>query len=139
MLLDEIMQTPESLKPEYAMKVETRALRDIKSLIENGTDLLDVGRYVEENSHPSLWRLLAQAALNQLDLSVAETAFVRCRDYAGVQFSKRIANITDDGIRKAEVFCFFEDFDKAEKLFLETDRRLSVLFCYNTSIKNVLI
>ncbi|CAL8109802.1 unnamed protein product [Orchesella dallaii] len=122
-LLDEIMQASENLKPEYSMKLETRALRDIKSLIDNGTDLLDVGRYVEENSHPSLWRLLARAALNQLDLSVAETAFVRCRDYAGVQFSKRIANITNDVVRKAEVSCFFEDFEKAEALFLEADRR----------------
>lgn len=126
-LLDEIMQGPENLKPEYCIKLETRALRDIKSLIENGTDLVDVGRYVEENSHPSLWRLLAQAALNKLDLPVAETAFVRCRDFAGVQFSKRIANITDDTIRKAEVSCFFEDFETAEKLFLEADRRYTII------------
>jgi WD repeat-containing protein 35 len=85
--------------------------------------LEDVCRYVEDNSHPCLWRLLAQATLNKLDLTVAEAAFVRCRDYAGVQFAKRMANIPDERVRKAEIFPFFEDFEAAEKLYLEADRK----------------
>jgi len=117
------MQDPESPQKEHVMKIETRALRDTRSLIENGTSLADVSRYVEENSHPSLWRLLAQAALDKLDLGVAETSFVRCRDYDGVQFAKRIATIPNELIRKAEVYSFFEDFETAEKLYLEVDRR----------------
>lgn len=83
-LMDEIMQNPENPQPEFVTKIETRALRDIRSLIDKETSLDDVCQYVEDNSHPSLWRILAQAALNKLDLTVAEASFVRCRDYAGV-------------------------------------------------------
>ena len=38
-------------------------------------------------------RLLAEAALDRLDLEVAEKAFVRCQDYPGIRFTKRIAKL----------------------------------------------
>jgi WD repeat-containing protein 35 len=44
--------------------------------------------FIEENPHPRLWRLLAEAAINALDLTMAEAAYVRCKDYPGIQFTK---------------------------------------------------
>ena len=38
-------------------------------------------------------RLLAEAALERQDLEVAEKAFVRCQDYQGIKFTKRIAKL----------------------------------------------
>jgi hypothetical protein len=38
-------------------------------------------------------RLLAESALEQLNLKVAEQAFVRCRDYQGIEFVKRLGNL----------------------------------------------
>lgn len=38
-------------------------------------------------------RLLAESALEQLNLKVAETAFVKCRDYQGIEFVKRLGNL----------------------------------------------
>ncbi len=35
-------------------------------------------------------RLLAEAALKQLDLEMAEKAYVMSRNYAGIQFVKRL-------------------------------------------------
>ena len=35
-------------------------------------------------------RLLAESALEKLDLEVAEKAFVRCQDYQGIQFVKKL-------------------------------------------------
>ncbi|CAG7833859.1 unnamed protein product [Allacma fusca] len=122
-LMDELMANPENPNKEQIVTLESRALRDTRLLIDNGTSLSDVTRYVEDNSHPCLWRLLAQAALNRLNLQVAETAFVRCRDYAGVQLTKRVGNISHELIRKAEVASFFGDFEKAETLYLEADRK----------------
>lgn len=58
-----------------------------------------------------------------MDLTTAEAAFVRCSDYAGIQFIKRLANIHSDQLKKAEVAAYFKDFDEAEKLYLEADRR----------------
>ncbi len=40
-----------------------------------------------------------------------------------VQLTKRIGNIPNETVRKAEVCIFFEDFTQAEKLYLEADRK----------------
>lgn len=66
--------------------------------------------------------LLAEAALEKLDLKSAEAAFVRCKDYAGIQLVKRISSIQNEAIRKAEVKAYFKDYEQAEKLYLESDR-----------------
>ena len=41
----------------------------------------DAYSFVDSNSHPRLWRILAEHALDQLDFAMADKAFVRCADY----------------------------------------------------------
>lgn len=67
--------------------------------------------------------MLAEAALEKQDLKNAEAAFVRCKDYPGIQLVKRITNIQNETLRKAEVAAYFKDFEEAERLYLEVDRR----------------
>ncbi len=38
-------------------------------------------------------RLLAESSLERLELEVAEKAFVRCQDYQGIKFVKRLAKL----------------------------------------------
>lgn len=38
-------------------------------------------------------RLLAEAALERLSLDMADKAFVRCQDYHGIKFVKRLAKL----------------------------------------------
>ena len=38
-------------------------------------------------------RLLAEAALERLDMEVSEKAFVRCQDYQGIRFVKRLVKL----------------------------------------------
>ena len=38
-------------------------------------------------------RLLAESSLERLDLEVAEKAFVRCQDYQGIKFVKRLTKL----------------------------------------------
>ncbi len=52
-------------------------------------------QFVEDNPHPRLWRILAEAALEQLNFVVADKAFVRCSDYQGIQFVKRLKLLSD--------------------------------------------
>lgn len=79
--------------------------------------------FIEENPHPRLWRLLAEAAVEALDLQTAEGAFVRCKDYSGIQFVKRLQSIQNSQVQKGEVAAYFNRFDEAEKLYLDVDRR----------------
>ena len=68
-------------------------------------------------------RLLAEAALDQLDLQTAEAAFVRCKDYPGIQFTKQLENVQSVALKRAEIAAYFKRFDEAEKLYLEADRK----------------
>jgi len=38
-------------------------------------------------------RLLAESSLERLELEVADKAFVRCQDYQGIRFVKRLAKL----------------------------------------------
>lgn len=121
-LLDEIMQNPEHPTAEYLLDLEVKSLRDTRDLLEK-VGIAEATTFIKENSHPRLWRLLAEAAVKQLDLPTAEAAFVRCSDYPGIQFVKRLHNIHNDTLKKAEVAAYFKNFDEAEKLYLGVDRR----------------
>lgn len=68
-------------------------------------------------------RLLAEAALQKMDLSTAEMAYVKRNDYAGVQLIKRLGNLSNDNLKKALVESYLGNFDEAEKLYLKCDRR----------------
>ncbi len=48
--------------------------------------------YINANPHARLWRLLAEASLEQLNFSVADKAFVKCVDYQGIQVALSLLN-----------------------------------------------
>lgn len=68
-------------------------------------------------------RLLAEAALQKLDLKTAEQAFVHCRDNQGIEFVKRLGNLHSEPMKKAEVAAYFGRFEEADSMYLEMDRR----------------
>ena len=68
-------------------------------------------------------RLLAEAALQKLELKTAEQAFVRCKDYQGIEFVKRLGNLQSEAMKQAEVAAYFSRFEEAERMYLDMDRR----------------
>jgi WD repeat-containing protein 35 len=122
-LIDEVIQNPESPRKEVLLDFETKSLRDTRDILAKVSNLKDAFNYVEANPHPRLWRLLAEAALDQLDFSVAEKAFVRFEDYQGIQLVKRLKLLDDRVKQKAEVAAYFTRFDEAESLYREIDRK----------------
>jgi len=122
-LIDEVIQNPESPRKEVLLDFETKSLRDTRDILTKVSNLKDAFNYVEANPHPRLWRLLAEAALDQLDFSVAEKAFVRFEDYQGIQLVKRLRLLDDRIKQKAEVAAYFQRFDEAEGLYREIDRK----------------
>eukprot|EP00928_Gymnodinium_smaydae_P071095 TRINITY_DN54772_c0_g1_i1.p1 TRINITY_DN54772_c0_g1~~TRINITY_DN54772_c0_g1_i1.p1 ORF type:complete len:1239 (-),score=345.63 TRINITY_DN54772_c0_g1_i1:123-3839(-) len=122
-LIDEVIQNPENPRKEVLLDFETKSLRDTRDILTKVSNLKDAFNYVDANPHPRLWRLLAEAALDQLDFSVAEKAFVRFEDYQGVQLVKRLRLLDDRVKQKAEVAAYFQRFDEAESLYREIDRK----------------
>ncbi|KAG9494630.1 hypothetical protein GDO78_002132 [Eleutherodactylus coqui] len=121
-LLDELLKDPEHPNKDYIINFEIRSLRDSRALIEK-VGIEDASQFIEDNPHPRLWRLLAEAALQKLDLPTTEQAFVRCKDYQGIEFVKRLGNLQSEPMKQAEVSAYFGRFEEAERMYLDMDRR----------------
>lgn len=122
-LLDDIISG--AVAPDAAthlLQLRVKSLRDTEDLLAH-VGIAEAKQFIEDNPHPRLWRLLAGAALKQLDFETAENAFVRCTNYPGIQLIKRLRTIQSDALQKAEIAAFFGDFDAAEKLYVDADRR----------------
>ncbi|BHF80666.1 WD repeat-containing protein 35 [Sparganum proliferum] len=120
-LLDDLIQQADQPKLNSISNIPVKALNDCRLLLQNNT-LEKAKAFVEENPHPRLWSLIAEAALNQLSLDTAEVAFVHCQNYQGIEFVKSLRNMQSENVRKAEVKAYFGDYQGAEKLFLSSDR-----------------
>ncbi|XP_060515869.1 WD repeat-containing protein 35 isoform X2 [Cylas formicarius] len=120
-LLDELIDNPEKPSKDYLIKLEVKSLRDTRQLLEK-VGINEAAQFVEDNRHPRLWRLIAEAALKEMNLNMADACFVRSRDYSKVLFVKKLREINNEAIRKARVATYFRNFDEAEKIYFEADR-----------------
>ncbi|KAK6623541.1 hypothetical protein RUM43_009393 [Polyplax serrata] len=120
-LLDEIMKNPEKPSQEHLLELEVKSLRDTRELLEK-VGIPDAITFIEDNPHPVLWKLLAESALQKMDLNTAELAYVRFSDIQGLQFVKKLQNIHSDNLKKAEIAAYMGNYDEAEKVYLDADR-----------------
>lgn len=126
-LLDDLVNgAAQPDRNKHVLQLRVKSLRDTEELLAH-VGIAEAKQFIEDNSHPRLWRLFAQAALKQLDLDAAESAFVRCTNYAGIQLVKRLRAMRSasggEQLQRAEVAAFFGEFDEAEKLYLDCDRK----------------
>ncbi len=80
-------------------------------------------KYVEENNHNSLWKIVAEKALEELDYLTAEKALLKINDYKALKLIKRIQTLDDKDKQKAEVLAFYGKYDEAEALYKKMDRK----------------
>ncbi|GAX81565.1 hypothetical protein CEUSTIGMA_g8993.t1 [Chlamydomonas eustigma] len=119
--IDDIMAQADQPDTEFMTMYETRSLRDTRDLLRT-TKIEDAYSFVDSNSHPRLWRILAEHALEELDFVMADKAFVRSTDYQGIQFVKHLQKLGDKAKQRAEVAVYFKRFDEAEQLYHKMDR-----------------
>lgn len=124
---NKIALTPEQLAKECIITFESKLLREMRErvsidgLIQGGLKFADSQIYF----YPRLWQLLAQFALEELDLSTAERAFVKIKDYYGIQLVKQLKTmvLNDKMKARAEVAVYLNKFDEAESIYREIDRK----------------
>jgi WD repeat-containing protein 35 len=124
-MLEDLMVRPweTNFNPnDIVIKFETRILRDLREMFDNNIDMNDIYLYIERNSHQKLWELLAKYSLLNLDFNSSEKAMIQYNDYMGLNFIKRVKMIDDDNIKKAEIYQFFLEYEKAEETYNEIDR-----------------
>jgi WD repeat-containing protein 35 len=123
-LLDDILKDPEEIKniDEMFVAYESKALRDAREMLTTVT-LKETVDFCEKNPHRRLWKLVTEAALDKLNYGIAERAFVKNEDYAGVQLIERLGIMDEKVKQKAEIACFFKRYDEAEQIFKDIDRK----------------
>lgn len=120
--LDTLMQHPDKVNKDFVVDFESKILREVREKI--ASEGLQVAYdYADRNPHPRLWKLLALAALEDLELGIAEKAFVRFEDYYGIQLVKQLAAMPDKMKARAEVAVYLNRFDEAESIYREIDRK----------------
>ncbi|EFJ27981.1 hypothetical protein SELMODRAFT_449576, partial [Selaginella moellendorffii] len=120
--LDDVMQQPEQPTRAHIFSYETKSLRDTHQILQ-AVEIKDAYSYVEEHGHPRLWTSLAEHALEHLDFSVAAKAFVKCKNYYGIQFVKKVEALRDKNLQNAEVCAYFRRFEDAERIYINIDRK----------------
>ncbi|XP_024530250.1 WD repeat-containing protein 35-like [Selaginella moellendorffii] len=120
--LDDVMQQPEQPTRAHIFSYETKSLRDTHQILQ-AVEIQDAYSYVEEHGHPRLWTSLAEHALEHLDFSVAAKAFVKCKNYYGIQFVKKVEALRDKNLQNAEVCAYFRRFEDAERIYINIDRK----------------
>lgn len=111
---------------QYISTLETRVLSEVKTLLRQDGDFKKgFNKAIEiADAHHSdkLWKLIADESLKALSLEEAELSLIRCKDYLGIQFIKRLNKLQSNVLKKAQVTAYFGDIDTAESLFLSADR-----------------
>ncbi|KNC54767.1 flagellar associated protein [Thecamonas trahens ATCC 50062] len=119
--LDALLIDPQVPSKALLVEYETRSLRDTRAIVES-VNLKEAMGFVADNPHPRLWRILAEAALEALDLGLARAAFIKYGNYEGLVFLKSLREVKDPLKQAAEVAAYFGRFDQAEKLYMEMNR-----------------
>ena len=120
--LDDLLITPDQPDRECVIDYEAKDLREIRDKII-GDSVVAGYNLANLNPHPRLWKLIAEKALEELDFSTAEKAFVRGENYYGIQLVKQLRAMTDKNKAKAEVAVFLGRFDEAESIYRGIDRK----------------
>ena len=93
----------------------------MKILFEKG-DLVELSKFIEQNSHQTLWSLLADCALRASNYEIAELALVKCKNFQGIQFLKRLKKLNDKNLQQAEVCLYLKEFERAKQIYQQTGR-----------------
>ncbi|XP_056645450.1 WD repeat-containing protein 35-like [Diorhabda sublineata] len=120
-LLDKVIEHPEKPLKDHIIKIEMKSLRDTKQLLEIA-GINEASQFVEENEHPRLWCLIAETALKQMNLIMAETCFAKAKNYSKVLFVKKLQDTHNYLIRRARIAAYFKNYDEAENIYVEADR-----------------
>ena len=126
-MLDEMMKQPieQQTQPpsrELVIDFETKSFRDIREKVT--LEGLQAGyQLADQTPHKRLFRFIAETALEQLELTMAEKSFVRCEDYHAIQLVRQLREMTDKMKARAEVAVYLKRYDEAEAIYREIDRK----------------
>ena len=79
--------------------------------------------YADKHPTAKLYPFIAEQALADMDITTAQSAFMKSFDYLGIQFIKKLLKIQDHTKQRAEIAIFYQKYDEAERIYLDMDRK----------------
>lgn len=90
-------------------------------LSKNG--IIKAIKFVEDNPHISLWKIIAEKALLDLDYLNAERALLKIDDFKTLKYVKKLQSLDDREKQKAEILTLYGKYDEAEKIYRNIERK----------------
>lgn len=120
----EIMQNPLEPSKKFFKSYPTKFIRTLKKMLSDRpiVTIESIMNYVKEQHQPKLWDELAQILLIENNLSLAEKCYLENFNYPGLQFIKRIRNVRDPQLQRAQILFYFGRFDDAQTIYESIDR-----------------
>ena len=91
----------ENLKAEELFNEHDSALLSEFSQLLKKDGIMKAIKFVEDNSHPSLWKIIAEKALLDLDYLNAERALLKIDDFKTLKYVKKLQSLDDREKQKA--------------------------------------
>ncbi|GMR34389.1 hypothetical protein PMAYCL1PPCAC_04584 [Pristionchus mayeri] len=120
-LVDNFLHHRKAPEKRFIIDMEIKVLREAKLMLERQS-ITDAVAFIEKQEHPRLWELLVEHALLKLNIAVAEHAYVKLKDYGGIQFCKKLQDIQDVDMQRAEVYAHLGKINEAEQIYKKADR-----------------
>ena len=124
-MLDDLMMKPQSSDlslNKILVNIETRTLRDLREMINNNISMEELFEYTSSGKHNKLWRIFTEHAMLKLDFAMAEKSMIHYDDFLGLNFIKRVKKIENNDLKKAEIYSFYNEYDKAEEVYMRMNR-----------------
>jgi len=80
-------------------------------------------KFVEDNPHQSLWKIIAEKALLDLDFLNAERALLKVDDFKTLKYVKKLQTLDDREKQRAEILTLYGKYEDAEKVYRNIERK----------------
>ena len=109
---------------DYLKIYQNKVLKEFNELLENSqnTDLKPALEYASKKPNNTFYSKITKKALEKLDFDTAQTAMLQTGDFEGLQFLKKVKNIEDDELKKAEILEFNNNYDEASNKYNKMGR-----------------
>ena len=100
--LDDLLRStpPTDPGPSCTKLLRVKSLRQALQLLDSSS-LSEAQSFVSTHPHPVLWNLVADKALQKLQLDEAETCYVHGQNYRGLKFVQKLKRIKSEKVGKA--------------------------------------
>ena len=109
---------------DYLQKYQNKVLKEFNAILDNSqnTDLKPALEYASKQPCNTFYSKITKKALEKLDFDTAKTAMLQTGDFEGLQFLKKIKDVDDDELKKAEILEFNNNYDEASNKYNKMGR-----------------